>query len=218
MWTSHVNESKKQPNLCYFFCTQMRKTFLDPDEKNFSGPRWEKLFRIQKRKNFAGHRREKLFCTQLRKLFLHPDEKKTLEEPSRSTYHQINKRKQHWLKMTHGRRNVCSWLPKENILQFMTMWISFVVEDVFGTDLRGIVWTPVDPRRRLSWSELGWCDEWQLNATEVASPSSLSPPPPTWTDPSGWLCPFQGVPTTCPGPKVEYDRAKGWSEPMLLHR
>ena len=77
------------------FCTQIRKTFLDPDEKNFSGPRWEKLFRIQKRKNFAGHRREKLFCTQLRKLFLHPDEKKTLEEPSRSTYHQINKRKQH---------------------------------------------------------------------------------------------------------------------------
>ena len=78
MWTSHVNESKKQQNLCYFFCTQMRKTFLDPDEKNFSGPRWEKLFRTQKRKNFSGPRREKLFCTQLRKLFLHPDEKKTL--------------------------------------------------------------------------------------------------------------------------------------------
>ena len=58
-------------------------TFLHPDEKNFSGSRWEKLFWTQMRKtfldpdekNFSVPRWEKNFWTQMRKTFLHTTEK-----------------------------------------------------------------------------------------------------------------------------------------------
>ena len=73
------------------FWIQMRKTFLDPDGKNFSVPRREKTFLDPEEKNF--------FCTQQRKLFLHTAEK-TFSAPRWEKKHLKSLQDQHITRST----------------------------------------------------------------------------------------------------------------------